>query len=66
MYRHVEVPMINYTDTFFYWMEPWILMINDYAYAGMDFRNDPDLVLPKGSQWGDLGKKLFFSFMVFF
>jgi hypothetical protein len=32
-------------------------MVDDYAYAGLDFRGDPDLVLPEGSQWGNLGKK---------
>jgi hypothetical protein len=29
-----------------------MLMVDDYAYADLDFRGDPDLVLPKGSQWG--------------
>jgi hypothetical protein len=32
-------------------------MIDDYAYVEMDFHNDPDLVLPEGSQWRELGKK---------
>jgi hypothetical protein len=57
MSRHVAGPIIKYNDTFFDWMEPQILMIDDYAYVGMDFHNDPDLVLPEVSQWGDLGKK---------
>jgi hypothetical protein len=34
-----------------------MLMVDDYAYAGMDFRGDPDLALPEDAQWGDLGKK---------
>jgi hypothetical protein len=34
-----------------------MLMVDDYAYAGLDFRGDPDLVLPEDAQWGDLGKK---------
>ena len=34
-----------------------MLMVDDYAYAGMDFRGDLDLVLPQDAQWGDLGKK---------
>ena len=51
-------------------------MIEDYAYAGKDFRGDPDLPLPPGAQWGDIGKKqnpkmvimlfLFFIFYVFY
>ena len=32
-------------------------MIEDYAYAGIDFRGYPDLPLPLGAQWGDIGKK---------
>ena len=34
-----------------------MLMVDDYAYAGLDFRGDPDLALPEDAQWGDLGKK---------
>jgi hypothetical protein len=57
MSRHVAGPIIRYNDTFFDWLEPQILMIDDYAYVGLDFHNDPDLVLPEGSQWGELGEK---------
>ena len=32
-------------------------MVEDYAYTGTDFRGDPDLLLPPGAQWGDIGKK---------
>jgi hypothetical protein len=43
-----------------------MLMIDDYAYAGLDFRGDPDLALPEDAQWGDLGKKYTFcSFKCF-
>jgi hypothetical protein len=34
-----------------------MLMVNGYAYVGLDFRGDPDLSLPEDAQWGDLGKK---------
>jgi hypothetical protein len=34
-----------------------MLMVDDYAYVGLDFRGDPDLVLPEDAQWGELGKK---------
>ena len=34
------------------------LVVDDYGYVGIDFRNDPDLVLPKGDEWdAALGKK---------
>jgi len=29
---------------------------SEYPYAGMDFRGDPDLVMPAGEQWGVIGK----------
>ena len=29
-------------------------MIEDYTYAGTDFRGDPDLSLPPGAHWGDI------------
>ena len=32
-------------------------MVEDYAYAGTDFRGNPDLPLPPSAQWGDIGKK---------
>jgi hypothetical protein len=34
-----------------------MLMVDDYAYVGLDFRGDPDLALPEDTQWGDLSKK---------
>ena len=38
-------------------------MVDDYAYAGIDFHNDPDLVLPEGEDWAaTLGKKHVISF----
>jgi hypothetical protein len=35
-----------------------VLVIDDYGYVGIDFRNDSELVLPKGDDWDSaLGKK---------
>jgi hypothetical protein len=44
-----------------------MLMVDDYAYVGLDFQGDPDLVLPEDAQWGELGKKYthFFFLNVF-
>jgi hypothetical protein len=39
-------------------------MIEDYAYAGLDFRGDPDLALPEDAQWGNIGKK-YTNFLTF-
>ena len=48
---------VKFEASFFHWLCDQILMIEDYAYAGTDFRGNPDLPLPPGAQWGDIGKK---------
>jgi len=54
---HVVGPIVKYTDVFFDWLRPHLLMLDDYAYDRLDFRGDPNLVLLEGFQWGDSGKK---------
>jgi hypothetical protein len=46
---HVAGQIVKYDDALFNWLGPQILMIDDYAYADLEFRGDPDLVLPEGS-----------------
>ena len=48
---------VKFGDPFFRWLRDQILMVEDYAYAGMNFSENPDLPLPLGGQWGDIGKK---------
>lgn len=58
MSRHAGQSQISFTDTFFGWFERQEMAFSEYPYAGMDFRGDPDLVLPDGDQWGAIGKIL--------
>ena len=51
-----DVPQIAFDDDFFSWWEQQIITIDDYPYAGLDFRGYPDLVLPPTTEWGDIGK----------
>ena len=37
---------VKFGDLFFRWLRGHILMVNDYAYVGIDFNGDPDLPLP--------------------
>ena len=48
---------MKFSDPFFRWLRDQILMVEDYAYTSTDFTRDPDLPLPPGRQWGDIGKK---------
>ena len=45
-----------YDDDFYTWWERQVLALEQFPYAGMDFRGDPDLVLPPGGVWGEIGK----------
>ena len=46
-------PKVTYGSGFFHWLRNQLLMVEDYAYEGEDFRNDPELVLPEGEVWDD-------------
>ena len=43
-----------------------MVAINDYAYLGIEFQGDPDLVLPDEAQWGEIGKNVLTMFFDFF
>ena len=51
-----EVPRIAFDDDFFAWWDQQIIAVDDYPYAGMDFRGDHDLELPPNAAWGEIGK----------
>ena len=48
-----------YDDDFYIWWEWQLPAVEQFPYAGMDFWGDPDLVLPLGGAWGELGKSSF-------
>jgi hypothetical protein len=52
MARHVTGPIVKYNDVFFDWLRPQMLMVDDYAYAGLDFIGDTNLVLPEALNGG--------------
>jgi len=51
-----DIPRTAFDDDFFSWWDQQIIAIDDYPYAGLDFRGDPDLVLPPTATWGNIGK----------
>ena len=40
---------VKFGDPFFRWLRDHLLMVEDYAYVGTDFRGDLDLSLPPGA-----------------
>lgn len=61
MSRHGGGHVYSYSLALFSWLCRQLIMIEDYTYAGTDFRNDLDLVFPPGSQWdADLGERNIF------
>lgn len=39
--------------------------VNEYCYADMDYRGEPDIPLPVDVQWGDIGILSFFFFHIY-
>ena len=37
MARHAVDPIVRYNDVFFDWLRDQMLMVDDYAYVGLDF-----------------------------
>lgn len=56
-----DVLRTAFDDEFFSWWEQQIIVVDNYPYAGMDFRGDSDLVLPPNAAWGKIGNH-FLSF----
>jgi len=55
-----------YPAEFFPWWRRQIVAIDDYPYGGIDFRGDPDMPLPPGSAYGDIGNESQPSLSFFF
>ena len=54
-----------YLAEFFPWWRQQIVAIDDYPYAGIDFRGDPDMPLPPGSAYDDISNESRTSFQIF-
>jgi hypothetical protein len=46
MTHHGGYPIVSYDENFFKWMKKQLIMVEDYAYEGMDFQGGPNLILP--------------------
>jgi len=62
-----DVPKMTFYDEFFAWWDQQVITVDEYPYAKMDFRGDPDLVLPPDVEWGTIGNNfLSFQFLKIF
>ena len=68
MARHPDegTAVVRFPDSYFHWLEDQVFSIQDFPYAGVDFRHDPDMVLPQGEQWDDRGTLFFTSFQIMY
>jgi hypothetical protein len=55
-----------YNDDFFFWWRRQVIALEDYPYAGIEFRGDLNMPLPPGSAYGDTGMQNFFEYFKFF
>ena len=58
-----------YPPDFFHWWHRQIAAIDDYPYVGVDFCGDPDMPVPQGAAYGDIGNNpefiLFLNYLIF-
>ena len=54
-----------YPADFFPWWKRLIISIDDYPYAGIYFRGDPDMPLLPGEAYGDIGNESQTHFLSF-
>ena len=66
MNHHAVQSTIMFSTALFSWFQRHIIAIDKYAYVGVDFRGDTNLVLPEGAQWGEMGKNVLTMFFLFF
>jgi len=56
------VQTLRFDASFLAWLDRQQLNVEGFPYAGMDFRGDPELVLPPGRNWDESGM----CFLVFY
>src|ERR1700722_11099148 len=63
MARHPDEgeKVVRFPEAYFDWLKDQVFSIQDFPYSRMDFRGDPDMVLPQGEQWDDRGIFTFHS-----
>ena len=56
--------VVRFTDAYFDWLRHQVFSVQDFPYSGLDFRGDPDMVLPQGEQWDDRGIFTFHTLLI--
>ena len=50
----------DYDDDFYSWWSRHVHALEQFPHAGLDFRGDPELILPPGGAWGEIGMTFYF------
>jgi hypothetical protein len=53
-----------YNIDFFFWWRRQVIALDDYPYVGIDFRGDPNIPIPLGAAYSDIGN-FFFKYFIF-
>ena len=63
MARHPDEgeKVVRLSEAYFDWLGHQVFSVQDFPYSGIDFRGDPNMVLPQGEQWDDRGIFTFHS-----
>ena len=66
MARHLDerTEVAQFKPEYFQWLQNQDFSIQDFPYAGVDFRGDPNMALPPREQWDDSGKIIFNIFLI--
>ena len=54
-----------YDDDLYLWWERKVPALEQFPYAGLEFREDNDLVLPPREAWGEIGIFIFLCYLIF-
>lgn len=47
------ISVVQFPSAYFMWLRNQVFTIEDFPYAGIDFKGDPEMSLPLGAQWDE-------------
>ena len=56
--------VVRFTSAYFMWLKNQVFTIEDFPYAGIDFRGDPEMSLPLGEHLEESSKQTILMFLI--